>query len=43
MIIQDLQYSYEGYMALALTQYEDIFWLVSGYLYWRKNDLTNRV
>ena len=30
-------------MALALAQYEDPFQLVSGYLYWRKNDLTNRV
>ena len=29
-------------MALALAQYEDIFQLVSGYLYWRKNDLPNR-
>ena len=30
-------------MALALAQYEDLFQLVSGYLYWRKNGLTNRV
>ena len=33
----------EGYMALALAQYEDLFQLVSGYLYWRKNGLPNRV
>ena len=43
MIIQDLQYNYEGYMALALAQYKDIFYLVRGYLYWRKNGLTNQV
>ena len=43
MIIWDLQYKCEGYMALSLAQYEDIFQLVSGYLYWRKNGLTNRV
>ena len=43
MIIRDLQYNCEGYMALALAQYEDIFLLVRGYLYWRKNGLTNRV
>ena len=30
-------------MALALAQYEDLFKLVSGYLYWRKNGLMNRV
>ena len=30
-------------MAMTLAQYEDIFQLVSGYLYWRKNGLTNRV
>ena len=30
-------------MALALAQYEDLFQLVSGYLYWRKNGLTNQV
>ena len=30
-------------MALALAQYEDLFQLVSGYLYWHKNGLTNRV
>ena len=30
-------------MALALAQYEDLFQLVSGYLYWPKNDLLNRV
>ena len=30
-------------MALALAQYEDLFQLVKGYLYWRKNDLPNRV
>ena len=30
-------------MALALAQYEDIFQLVSGYLYWRKNGLPNQV
>ena len=30
-------------MALALDQYEDLFYLVSGYLYWRKNGLTNQV
>ena len=29
-------------MALALAQYEDLFQLVSGYLYWRKNGLTNQ-
>ena len=34
---------YEGYMALALAQYEALFQLVSGYLYWRKNGLPNRV
>ena len=33
MIIRDLQYNCEGYMALALAQYEDLFKLVSGYLY----------
>ena len=43
MIIQDLQYSCEGYIALALAQYEDIFYLVSGYLYWCKNGLMNQV
>ena len=31
MIIQDLQYNYEGHMALALAQYKDLF--VRGYLY----------
>ena len=30
-------------MALALAQYEDLFQLVRGYLYWLKNDLTNLV
>ena len=30
-------------MALALARYEDIFQLVSGYLYWRKNGMPNRV
>ena len=30
-------------MALALAQYEDLFQLVSGYLYWRKNGLPNQV
>ena len=30
-------------MTLALAQYEDLFQLVSGYLYWRKNGLPNRV
>ena len=30
-------------MALALAQHEDLFELVSGYLYWRKNGLTNWV
>ena len=30
-------------MALALAQYEDLFQLVRGYLYWRKNGLPNRV
>ena len=30
-------------MALALAQYEDLFQLVSDYLYWRKNGLTNWV
>ena len=30
-------------MALALAQYEDLFLLVRGYLYWRKNGLPNRV
>ena len=30
-------------MALALAQYEDLFQLVRGYLYWRKNGLSNRV
>ena len=43
MIIWDLQYNCEGYMALTLAQYEDLFYLVSGYLYWRKNGLPNRV
>ena len=43
MIIQNLQYNYEDYMALALAQYEDLFLLVRGYLYWRKNGLTNQV
>ena len=33
MIIRDLQYSCDGYMALALAQYEDLFLLVRGYLY----------
>ena len=28
MIIWDLQYSYEGYMALDLAQYEDFFSLL---------------
>ena len=30
-------------MALALAQYEDLFQIVSGYLYWRKNSLPNWV
>ena len=30
-------------MALALAQYDDLFKLVSGYLYWRKSGLPNRV
>ena len=30
-------------MALTLAQYEDLFQLVSGYFYWRKNGLPNRV
>ena len=30
-------------MALALAQYEDLFQLVKGYLYWCKNGLPNRV
>ena len=30
-------------MALALAQYEDLFQLVSGYLFWRKNGLPNQV
>ena len=30
-------------MALALAQYEDLFYLVSGYLYWHKNGLPNQV
>ena len=30
-------------MALAFAQYEDLFQLVRGYLYWRKNGLTNQV
>ena len=38
-----LKYNYEGYMAQALAQYEDLFLLVSGYLYWHKNGLPNRV
>jgi hypothetical protein len=25
VIIRDLQYNYEGYMALALVKYEDLF------------------
>ena len=30
-------------MALALAQYEDLFQLVRGYLYWHKNGLPNWV
>ena len=30
-------------MAMALAQYEDLFKLVSGYLYWRKNGFPNLV
>ena len=30
-------------MALALAQYEELFQLVSGYIYWRKNGLLNQV
>ena len=30
-------------MTLALAQYEDLFKLVSGYLYWRKNGFPNLV
>ena len=32
-MFRDLQYSCEGYMALALAQYNELFELVSGYLY----------
>ena len=38
-----LTVNYEGYMALALAQYEDLFQLVRGYLYWCKNGLPNQV
>ena len=30
-------------MALALAQYENLFYLVRGFLYWHKNGLLNRV
>ena len=30
-------------MTLDLAQYEDLFQLVRGYLYWHKNGLLNRV
>ena len=30
-------------MTQTLAQYEDLFQLVSGYLYWRKNGLPNQV
>ena len=43
VIIWDLQYSCEGYMALALAQHEDLFWPISGYLYWHQNGLKNRI
>jgi argininosuccinate lyase len=40
---RDIQYSCEGYMALALVVQETFFYLVSGYLKWHKNGLTRWV